>query len=1659
MLTLPEAFQAAVADSGDGIAFHGAEGARTWREWERQANAVARGLQELGVRPGDVVAVRLPNSEEFLVLHVAVAMIGAVLLPVPLDCGQAELQLLLDRTGPSMLVLPERWRDQPGTETWQSLGAGRPEHLLLADCPATVPGSLRRLAEDWADAAPVLVEVRPESPLVLVASSGTSSARPKICVHSHAGLLANAATVLADGGAPRAGEVLVSASPFSFLFGLLSVHVCVLARATQALLPTWRTEAFQDLARATGPAVLFAVPTQLRDILQGDAPGRLRQVRTGGAQVPEDLVREVRQLLADEVVIQWGMTELGAGTYTRPGDPLNTVGRPVTGAQARVVGAAGELEFHSPTMFLGYHGEPELTAQAFTPDGWFRTGDLASIDDAGFVTLRGRTTDLVNVGGRKVNAAELERAITALAPVREAVVVACPDHRLGEVPALICTVHNGHSLTLAEVTEHLLAQGQARHALPVVMLVVADLPRTPNGKIARHQVRDLAIARLGEPQDTLTLVRELASDIIGAPVTPDEPFHRQGFDSLSGVRLATALAAATGIAVSRSLIFDCPTPRAVAQLLAGGRRAVPSPVRGDTGEPLAIIGLGCRLPGGIDSPEAFWALLAEGGQVRTELPRDRDWPLDELYSAVPAAGRTSVRHGAFLAAAGDFDAEFFGLTEREARTLDPQQRVLLETAWQALERAGLTQRELRGSDTGVFVGMMASDYAPSWFAAPEHYDGALGLGTAASTASGRLAYLLDTHGPALTVDTACSSSLVALHLAGQALRRHEAGLAVVAGVTVMSSPANLVEFDRQGLLAPDGQCKPFDASADGVGLAEGAGVLVLQRLSDAREQGRTVLAVLRGSAVVQDGASNGLTAPNGHAQEAVLAQALRASGLTTAEIDAVEAHGTGTVLGDAVEARALAAVYDTPLWLGSVKANVGHTQAAAGLVSVLKMVLALRHATLPRTPLADQPSPEIGSAALRLLTEPVPWPRSTRPRRAGVSAFGLSGTNAHVVLEEAPDEPVPPRSGPAVPWLFSAPNPAVLPVLAARLRAARPGTDFGHALATGRNLFPHRAAVLPDADGSHLAGLAALADGTNSPHVLTGTASPDSSTVFVFPDNGIPSPVLATRLLAEFPAFAATIENCAAALAEHVPWSLLAVLRGDSSPGPVADRCVAFAVQLGLAALWRAHGVCPDAVSGPGQIAAACVAGELSLPDAVRLLITGTPGPALQPVPTGDHVVIEISTPHDDAPHWFLRSLAEAHVRGAPVDWRTVFGTRAADANPLPTYPFQRRPHWLVPPDEPPARPENREQLLALVLDSVRTLLETDDPALPSSTMDFERQGLTSLDAIELGNRLASTLALDLPATVVFEARTPDRLAEQLMAELTASPAEATPDRPAEDTRLPGDFETLYRLLCAGGHAENAWEMVGAVARLRSFFTAADAPEHLGTGGFRHVTGRHQPTLVCLPAIVSLAGRAEYRNLAAPFAGIRDVVQLDEVGCRDGEALPADLDALVANVLQRVPDGPVVLCGRSFGGWLAHAVATRLAEAGRPPDGVILLDTFWPGEEFVRTFTPRALRRLADRQHELGTTLGLARLTAIGWQLRLLADWRPEPSGVPTLSVLPEEQTPVEQRLHGAGWRLPHTEVQVPADHFSILDGDAGATAEAVETWLAPLGAARTGAP
>ncbi|MEY9891959.1 acyl transferase domain-containing protein/acyl carrier protein [Catenulispora sp. MAP5-51] len=827
--------------------------------------------------------------------------------------------------------------------------------------------------------------------------------------------------------------------------------------------------------------------------------------------------------------------------------------------------------------------------------------------------------------------------------------------------------------------------------LPALLRAFAPAPVRRTARASAPAGGGLALARrlagLAEAERDrvlLELVSTHVATVLGhadaSAVAGDRAFKELGFDSLAAVELRNALSAATGLALPATMIFDHPTARAVSAFImaklteaaAPAGPARPAAARGRSEEPIAIIGMGCRYAGGIRNPQDLWQLVVDGVDAVTEFPTNRGWDIAGVYDPVPGKrGKTYAHEGGFLHEAAWFDPAFFGIGPREAMAMDPQQRLLLETAWETFEHAGIDPKSLKGSLTGVFAGAMYDDYGSRLKDAPADVEGYLANGSSGAVVSGRISYLFGLEGPSMTVDTACSSSLVSLHLASQALRNGECTLALAGGVTVLSATDLFVDSSRQGVLSPNGRCKSFAAAADGVGWAEGAGLLLLERLSDARRNGHEVLAVVRASAVNQDGASNGLTAPNGPSQERVIHAALASAGLTTADVDAVEAHGSGTKLGDPIEAQALLATYgrdrpeDRPLWLGSVKSNIGHAQAAGGAAAVIKVVQALRHDLLPRTLHVDAPSPHVdwSSGGVRLLTEARPWVAQGRPRRAGISSFGISGTNAHMIVEEAPAarRPAPERVAEPAPALPLIPLPlAGSSADALREQAARIASrlddqtallDTAYSAATTRAALDHRAVVLAADREEALRTLEALASGGASGGLVRAVARSAGLTAYMFTGQGSQRIGMGAELYRVFPVFADALDEVCAVLDTELAHPLKDVMWSDAEElaglldQTAYTQCALFAIEVALFRLFQSWGVRPEYLTGHsiGELAAAHVAGVWSLEDACALVAAR--GRLMQALPEGG-AMISIAASEDEVRAALVPGVDIAAVNG-----------------------------------------------------------------------------------------------------------------------------------------------------------------------------------------------------------------------------------------------------------------------------------------------------------------------------------------------------------------------------------------------------------------------------
>ncbi|MFJ1766873.1 SDR family NAD(P)-dependent oxidoreductase [Amycolatopsis sp. NPDC088138] len=1181
----------------------------TYGELDRTSGRLATAL---GVDRGDRVLLHAGSRVEYVEFLLAVVRAAAVGVPVSARATEAELAAVADDSGAVLLVTEARHADLA-----RRLAASRPHLRVLFVEDAPPPGS----------GAP-RDDLGLGEPAWLLYTSGTTG-RPKgVLTTQRAMLWSTAAGYVPLFGLAR-DDTILWPLPLHHAYALSLAVLGTIAVGAHTRL-TERCSA-ELLAEHPG-CVLAGVPATyagLRQEIRGPVvPPRL--CLTSGAPCGPAARAAVRDLFGVPLLNGYGATETGGKIAVEVPGETGLV--PLLGNEIRV--DDGEILVRGPGLMLGYHG------QAASPfeDGWYRTGDAGRLED-GKLVIEGRIDDVIVCGGQNVHPAEVEAVLAESPSVRDVLVGSRPDEVVGQVP-IAFVVPSGDDVDPAELRRLSLAR-LSLYKVPVAFHRVEEIPRTASGKPRRGV---LTAPKILAPQgDLIALVRAEVVALCGADVGDgwrDRPFSELGLTSLAGVQLRHRLTEVAGVPLPASLVYDFPTPGEVIAELTRLTSGTPSAARvtatAPAEEPIAIVSMACRFPGGVRSPEDLWRLVRDGVDATGEFPADRGWDVERLYDPDPDRLGTSVtRRGGFLYDAGDFDAGLFGISPREALATDPQQRLLLETTWELFERAGLDRTALRGSDTGVYVGVMNEDYA-SRFDSHE-LEAWLGIGSSHAVASGRIAYTFGLTGPTLTVDTACSSSLVALHLAAKALRAGECSLAVAGGATVMATPRTFLAFSRQRGLSPDGRCRPYAADADGTAWAEGAGVVLLERLSDAQRLGHPVLALLRGSAVNSDGASNGLTAPSGRAQRAVVAAALADAGLAPADVDAVEGHGTATPLGDPIEAEALIAAYgpgrDRPLWLGSVKSNIGHTQAAAGVAGLLKMVLALRHEQLPPSRYADNPSPRIdwSAGSVALLDRERPWPAGDRPRRAGVSAFGIGGTNAHVLLEEPPPEkPLQYKELPAAPWLLAAADDNALRAVAAGLMDVPDSVDVAFTLAT-RLAAGHRVLV-PAGDRE---ALRAVADG----RVRGRTARGGSRLAFLFSGQGAQRAGMGSELARSFPVFSDAFDATCEALGGDIAFD-----------GELADRtdhaqAALFAFEVAQFRLLESWGVRPDVVVGHsiGEVAAAHVAGILSLGDAAALVTAR--GRLMAALPAGG-AMIAVAASEEDVAALLAGRVAIAAVNG-----------------------------------------------------------------------------------------------------------------------------------------------------------------------------------------------------------------------------------------------------------------------------------------------------------------------------------------------------------------------------------------------------------------------------
>jgi len=1242
MLSIPQLLRLHARQRGDRTAFAADRRIVTWGDLERRTARIAAGL---GVERGDRLAFCLDDGVDLVEVLLAAVRAGAVGVPLPPHCTDAELATLLADCEPAVLVTDERHLPQVQRVT---AGLGRPRVVLAGQDPPPAAG-----------AAGPRDDLGLDEPAFMLYTSGTTGA-PKGAVSTQRAALWSAVACY--------GPLLGLTSDDHLLWPLPMAHsyahsLCVLgvtvAGASARIVGEPDPATVARLIAEEAPTVLAGVPATYRQLLDAGPPAAasLRLAVTAGAVSDAALRAEVEARLGVPLLDCYGSTETCGMIAVEPaGAPRSTgtSGPPVPGVEVRLVDPAtgdpastdGEIWIRGPNLMLGYHRKPEATAEVLV-DGWYRTGDLGRINASGHLSVVGRVGDLIIRGGSNVDPAEVERALQGLPGVREAAVVAREHPLLGEVPVAF-VVPTDTTIEAAELLRAC-ARVLSAHKVPEEIVFTPLIPRTGSGKPRRRLLREsLAVAPSPDTTDRLAglpayerqaaladLVRAEVSALCGPIDAMTTAFADLGLTSMGAMTVWHRLSLRTGLRLPTTIMWDHPSPAALvsyldARLPGAGPVTVTERARAET-DPVAIVALGCRYPGGVSSPADLWRLVAQGVDATSDFPVNRGWDMEALYDSDPdRVGKTYTRRGGFLHDAADFDPAFFGISPKEALATDPQQRLLLEVAWEVFERAGIPAPALRGTDTGVYVGHMHGDYAKRL--STHELEAHLGIGSAGSVASGRISYVLGLRGPAMTIDTACSSSLVAMDLAAKALRAGECSLALAGGVTVMATPQAYIAFSRQRGLSPDGRCRSFSAGADGTAWAEGVGLVLLERLADARRNGHPVLAVLRGSAVNSDGASNGLTAPNGEAQRDLIRLALADAGLRACDVDVVEGHGTATRLGDPIEATAVLATYgqdrERPVWLGSVKSNLGHTQAAAGIAGVIKMIEAMHHQELPRSLYADEPSAHVDwtAGAVRLLDTAQPWPAGGRPRRAAVSSFGIGGTNAHVILEEPPADATPPAPPPGLdgaPWLVSGADGAGLRAYAGLLVAGLTGlspVDVGFSLATGRTALGHRAAV-PAGD---VAALRDLALGVPNRQVRQGTARREPRAAFLFTGQGAQRLGMGRELAAAFPRFAEVYEQVCAAFTPHLATPLRDVIDGtdaDLLNGTDYAQPALFAFEVALHALYEAFGVRAAHLAGHsiGEIVAAQVAGVLSLPDAARLVAAR--GRLMAALPSGGAMV------------------------------------------------------------------------------------------------------------------------------------------------------------------------------------------------------------------------------------------------------------------------------------------------------------------------------------------------------------------------------------------------------------------------------------------------------
>jgi acyl transferase domain-containing protein/acyl-CoA synthetase (AMP-forming)/AMP-acid ligase II/acyl carrier protein len=1218
----------------------------TYRELNEMTNRVANGLSELGISGGDRVALFMPNIPPFVAAYLGIQKIGAVPVSINSALKAEEAKFILDDCGATILVTTEILRANIPTGEISQL-----KHILIAEGEAKADMALSELMAN-AELTALAIDMDPDDPAAILYTSGTTGF-PKGATLSHSNLVSNIRTFVDTVGTHPDDRILLFL-PASHSYGQTStLFPCLEVGATLVLHRELEIEGILKSIVDNGVTTFFGVSTIYTLLYEKASAEQMRTIRryvSGGAPLPLELAKKWREKFGVSINEEYGSTETSLICFNQTYQPCS-VGSVLEGVKVKLIdsetgqevkqGELGEVVVRGPNVMLGYWNRPTETAQVLK-EGWFHTGDIGRADEEGYLYLVDRIKDMINVGGLKVYPSEVENMLYQHPAVAEVAVYGVPEPLLGEQVIASIIPKSGVAVTAKEIVAFC-RQNMADFKVPNLIELVDSLPKGRTGKILKKILREQWKPRSGDESSSQKspeslkqwlsdwLETELALD--PETIETDRAFADYGLNSTLAVVLAQDLSEWLEQPIEPIVTWNFPTiEQIIAHLLPEqptAESSETSSIRAETKitetqpEPIAIIGIGCRFPGGANTPAQFWELLHNGVDTVTDIPNSR-WDVDAYYDPNPnQPGKMYIRAGSFLEGIDQFDPQFFGIAPLEAASLDPQQRLILEVSWEALEHAGIAPAQLRESLTGVFIGSFWDDYSALHLYAddPSQIDVYRTLSNLRGLAAGRIAYVLGLQGPSMQLDTTCSSSLLAVHLACQSLRGKECHLALAGGVALNLSPELAIGLCSMTALAPDGRCKTFDAKADGFGLGEGCGMVILKRFSDAIRDGDNIMALIRGSATNHDGHSNGLTAPNGLAQEALLRQVLENAAVKPNQIQYVETHGTGTSLGDPIEVSALANVLGqkrtAPLMIGSVKTNLGHLSSAAGIASLIKVVLSLQHAEIPPHLHLTEPNPHIpwDKLPFRVPTELTPW--TGEPRLAGVSSFGMSGTNVHVLVEEAPaSQPAPIVGRPTHLLTLSGKTEQALADQVSKYIdyfTQHPTVnlaDVCYSGNTGRVHFEHRLAVIADDVAELQKKLAAYQQGERVNGLVQGQ-SEKPKIAFLFTGQGSQDLDMGRELYETQPLFREIMVQCDQILQSYLEIPLLELLYGENKEDNKKllsqtkyTQPALFAIEYALAKLWQSWGIEPTVVIGhsAGEYAAACVAGVFSLADGLKLI-------------------------------------------------------------------------------------------------------------------------------------------------------------------------------------------------------------------------------------------------------------------------------------------------------------------------------------------------------------------------------------------------------------------------------------------------------------------------